>query len=144
AGVPYVLDNLLPLGELALERLREHFRNHELDEVQRLHSAFGLAEFDEAPLEFLIEHIATAPAAECRNLVSALAHAKDTALNVLSRRAASTTDAAAKARYAILALHLGDLRLAQASLRVRGDPVDRTTLIHAYTAWHGHLATVAE
>jgi formylglycine-generating enzyme required for sulfatase activity/serine/threonine protein kinase len=139
AGVPYVIDDLRPLDRLAVERLRKHFSNPNLDAIQRLHAAYGLADLGESLQDFLIDAIVTAPPGECRNLVAALEHVKDAALSELARRASTVTDAAEKARYAIVALHLGDPQPARDSLALRSDPVHRTTLIHTYAAWHGDV-----
>ncbi|HEV3025322.1 MAG TPA: serine/threonine-protein kinase, partial [Pirellulales bacterium] len=104
-GVPYALDNLRPVGRLALGRLREQFVNPGADATQRLHASFGLADLGERPTDFLLDAIPTASSVECRNLVAALAHVKEAALPQLARRAELAAD---KARYAIVALHLGD------------------------------------
>ncbi|HEV3004483.1 MAG TPA: serine/threonine-protein kinase, partial [Pirellulales bacterium] len=143
-GVPFALDNLRPVGRLALERLREHFTNPQADATQRLHAAFGLADLGETPTDFLLDAIPAASGVECRNLVAALAHVKEAALSQLTRRVESAADAAEKARHAIVALHLGDPHLARDALAVRSDPIDRTTLIHAYAAWHGDLIAAAD
>ncbi|HEV3025082.1 MAG TPA: bifunctional serine/threonine-protein kinase/formylglycine-generating enzyme family protein, partial [Pirellulales bacterium] len=143
-GVPFALDNLRPVGRLALERLREHFTNPQADATQRLHAAFGLADLGETPTDFLLDAIPAASGVECRNLVAALALVKEAALARLTRRVELAADAAEKARYAIVALHLGDANPARDALAVRSDPIDRTTLIHAYAAWHGDLIAAAE
>ena len=144
AAVPYRLENLRPVARLALMRMREHFTDQHLDDVQRLRAAYALADVGEAPRDFLLDAVATAPADECRNVVAALAHVGETALPELARRAASETGAAAKARYAIVALHLGDPKPATDALTVRGDPIHRTALIHGYATWHGGLGLAAE
>ncbi|HVC99286.1 MAG TPA: SUMF1/EgtB/PvdO family nonheme iron enzyme, partial [Pirellulales bacterium] len=143
-GVPYALDNLRPMGSLAVERLRKQLASERADRVQRLHAAYALADLGEAPRDFLLDQVSTAHASECRNLVAALAHAKETALAELALLAASAAENAAKARYAIVALHLGDHKPAMDALAVRSDPIQRTTLIHAYAAWHGELGTAAK
>jgi hypothetical protein len=143
-GVPYALANLRPLGALAVPRLRKQRVDEQADRVQRLHAAYALADLGEAPREFLLDQISTAPVGECRNLVTALAQAKEAALPELARRAESAAENAANARYAIVALHLGDAQPAMDALAIRGDPIHRTTLIHAYAPWHGELGAAAE
>jgi eukaryotic-like serine/threonine-protein kinase len=49
-----------------------------------------------------------------------------------------------KARYAIVALHLGDPGPATRLLALREDPIHRTAFIHSYGAWHADLAVAAE
>ena len=109
------------------------------DATKRLHAAFALADLGEAPQEFLLDTIPTVPAAECRNLVAALAHVKEAVLPELVRRAESGAEHAEQARYAIVALHLGNAEPAKNALAVRGEPIHRTTLIHAYAPWHGDV-----
>jgi formylglycine-generating enzyme required for sulfatase activity len=143
-GVPYALDNLRPLGHLAVSFLRARLDDAKGDGVRRLHAAYALADNGQAPWEYLMDAVPTAPAAECRNLVAALAHESELALPELARRAASTAGSDQEARYAIVALHLGDPEPAMDALEVRSDPIHRTTLIHGFAAWHGDLELVAK
>ncbi|HVC92105.1 MAG TPA: bifunctional serine/threonine-protein kinase/formylglycine-generating enzyme family protein [Pirellulales bacterium] len=143
-AVPYVLENLRTAAPMALGRMREHFTDQRLDDVQRLRAACALAELGEAPRDFLLDAVATAPPVECRNVIAALARVGETVLPELARRAANESGAAVKARYEIVALHLGDPKPATDALTVRGDPIHRTTLIHAYAHWHGDLGVAAE
>ncbi|HVC93590.1 MAG TPA: formylglycine-generating enzyme family protein [Pirellulales bacterium] len=143
-GVPYALDNLRPLGALALPRLRNQRANEQADRVQRLHAAYALADLGEAPHDFLLDNVEMAPSGECRNMVTALSHVTEAALPEIARTAQETTDVAAKARFAIVALHLGDPQPAMDALAVRSDPIHRTALIHAYAPWHGDLTVAAE
>jgi formylglycine-generating enzyme required for sulfatase activity len=143
-AVPYTLANLAPLKEFAIPLLRQAIDDSKADTVQRLHAAYALADLDEAPQDFLLADVATAPDAECRNLVIALEHIKALALPKLARRAQSAAENTDQARYAIVALHLGDPQPAKDALLLRDDPIHRTTLIHAYAAWHGNLSTAAE
>jgi formylglycine-generating enzyme required for sulfatase activity len=161
-AVRYTLDNLQPTGRLALPRLREKLVQWDSSNVQSLHAAYALADILKAPQafqlqargtlqsgkwvwsvptlqDFLLDAIATAPAGECQNLLDALAHVKASALPEIVRRAQDATDASEKARHAIVALHLGDHEPAKNALEVSDDPVYRTTLIHAYSNWHGDL-----
>jgi formylglycine-generating enzyme required for sulfatase activity len=143
-GVSYALDNLRPLGRLAVSFLRARLDDAQGDPVRRLHAAYALADNGETPWEFLIDAVPTAPAAECRNLVAALEPESALALPELARRAASTADSGQKARYAIVALHLGDPRPATDALEVRSDPIHRTTLIHSYAGWHAEVGAATK
>ena len=143
-GVPYALRDLRPLGRLAVGSLREHVENETADFVQRLHAAYALADAGLPPQEFLLGAISIAPASESQNMFAALTHIKANLLPTLSRMAESATEPAHKARYAIVALHLGDSQPAQNLLDFREDPIYRTTLIHTYASWHGDLSTAEE
>ncbi len=165
-AVRYTLDNLRPMGRLAMPRLRAKFDDGSAATVQRLRAAYALADLghalpagdhaqpaagnhaqpaaiNTAPREFLLAAAATGLAGECRNLVEALEHVKDSALVELARRAESADDPGAKANFAIVALQLGDPKPARQALALRGDPSARTALIHGFAAWHGDAAHVA-
>lgn len=143
-GVPYALDALRPLGRLAIPHLQDKLNDAGGDPIQRLHAAYALADVGQPPMNALLDAITTAPSEECRNLVAALAHSNTSAVSELARRTNSASNPATRARYAILALHLGDPTPASRSLALREDPIDRTTFIHSCSAWHGNLAVVAE
>ena len=142
-AVPYVLANLRLLGRAALPRLREHFDDPNASLDERLHAAYGLAELDEVPSEFLLDSIPVAPSAECANLVAALEHSKDEAVTWLRRQANAVDVAGHKSRFAIVALHLGDAQPALDALELQSDPTARTGFIHSYADWHGNLEGVA-
>jgi serine/threonine protein kinase len=144
AAVPLALDNLHPVGGLALGRLHDEFDDPQADPVRRLHAAYALADMGEAPQGFLLDAVATAPAGECRNLIAAFTHVKQTGVVELARHAESAAQSAARARYAIVALHLGEPRPAMDALALRSNPIHRTTLIHDYSHWRGSLGAVAE
>lgn len=142
-GVPYALDNLRPLGRSAISFLRERFDDQKAGSVRRLHAAYALADNGQAPSEYLIDVVGTAPTGECRNLVAALEHVKTSALPELARHAETAADSSEKARYAIVALQLGDPQPAQDALALRSDPIHRTTFIHAFAGWHGDVGAAA-
>jgi formylglycine-generating enzyme required for sulfatase activity len=143
-GVEYALDNLRPFARWAMGRLRQHFDDPSADPVSRLRAAYALAEFGIPPRTFLVGAIPIAPAAECRNLFSALACIDENILPELSALADSAAEAAHRARFAIVALHMGDHLPAQDLLASRDDPSLRTALIHTYATWHDDLSAVAE
>lgn len=143
SAVPHLLRALRPVGTLALGHLRECLADENLEDVERLHAAYALADLGDARLDFLLDRIPTAAGDQCRNLVTALATIKDTALPPLAGRCRSADDPAVKARYAIVALHLGDMSPIQDCFSKRRDPIVRTTAIHDYAGWHGDLTTVA-
>jgi formylglycine-generating enzyme required for sulfatase activity/tRNA A-37 threonylcarbamoyl transferase component Bud32 len=143
-GLPYAIEALRPLGKLSIAHLRTKLDDPNSDPVRRLRAAYALADLGETPLNFLIDVIPTAPAAECRNFVTALEHSKSDAIRLLAQRVETVADSAAKARYAIVALHLGDPRPTERMLALREDPIERTTFIHSYATWHGKLSAVVE
>ncbi|HVC99256.1 MAG TPA: protein kinase, partial [Pirellulales bacterium] len=61
AVVPLVLDRLRSMGRLALPYLRAKFDDQSAPTAQRLRAAYALAELGEAPRDFLLENVATAP-----------------------------------------------------------------------------------
>ncbi|HEV3025497.1 MAG TPA: serine/threonine-protein kinase, partial [Pirellulales bacterium] len=137
AAVPYTLANLQPLKEFCITLVRAKLDDPEADSNQQLHAAFALAHLGKARHDFLLDAIVTAPAGECGNLVAALAHVKERALQELARRALSAEDPETKARIAIIALQMGDPKPAQKALALGTDATDRTALIHGFAAWHG-------
>lgn len=138
AGVPYALEDLRLYRDLVGQRLRGHVDDPRLRRVERMHAAYLLAESDQAVVRFLIEQVAESPASECRNLITALAHHPATAAALAASKSSTATDPATQARYAIVALHLGDPHPAARLLALSGDPLRRTTFIHAYRDWHGN------
>jgi formylglycine-generating enzyme required for sulfatase activity/tRNA A-37 threonylcarbamoyl transferase component Bud32 len=143
-SVRYALDALRPVGRRAAAYLRREANDENSEPVRRLHAAYGLADLGDTPQRFLLDAIATAPAAEYRNLVSALEHVKSSTLSELAKLSDSATDPKTQFRYAIVALHLGDPAPAARSLALREDPINRTTFIHSYPAWHADLVAVAD
>ncbi len=142
-GVPYVLQDLLPVRTQAVDRLREHLQNPHLDLAARLHAAYGLADLDPQAQQFLLDAVAAAPHNECRNLIAALALVQPSAAPEAAVRANNASDPTLRARYAIVALHLGNPQPAQTALTISEDPLQRTTFLHTFAAWHGHPEEVA-
>ena len=141
AGLPFALENLRPILRLARARLRHHVDHSPPNSIERLHAAFGLVTSDPSVEQVLIDEIATAPASECRNFVAAFSQMKTSALRVHAREASEPD---LRARFAILALQLGDSQPARTMLALKNNPVDRTTFIHTYTTWHGDPTILGE
>jgi serine/threonine protein kinase/formylglycine-generating enzyme required for sulfatase activity len=144
-GLPYTLDRLRPFADLAVPLLQGRFRRAPPGSREQLHAALALAALGERNATFLVEAVATAPAAECRNLVAALRRARDNVAGPLLARAsrprASTTEAM---RYATVLLHLGEPAAARRLLQLGSDPGGRTTFLRDFESWHGDLTVVAE
>jgi len=137
------IEGLRPFFAAAAPRLRARLADASAPPLERLHAAEALAAHGEYDQEFLVRSIAAAPAAECRNLVAALRLGGRLAREELLRRVEEERDVTARARYAIVLLHLGDPRGAAEVLAPADDPKYRTTLIHAFAHWHANVRDVA-
>lgn len=144
AGVPFALENLRPIQHLASARLQNKVMTSPRNSVECLRAAFGLIESDHRIESLLLDAIATAPASECRNLITALSHVKSTAVPALVLKAQAADNPTLRARYTILALHLGDAGPAESMLHGHQAPADRSSFIHNYAAWHGDPDDVAK
>jgi serine/threonine protein kinase/formylglycine-generating enzyme required for sulfatase activity len=143
ADVPEVVERLRSYRGAALPLLRECQRDPAADPGHRLHAALALAAFGEAPQDFLIESIATAPGDECDNLATALRPVKgQVAGRLLARAADDSVPLTTRTRYAITLLYLGEPRAAQALLAFEADPTPRTNFIYIFPQWHGDLAAL--
>jgi formylglycine-generating enzyme required for sulfatase activity len=137
ADVPAALRSLEPLGDVALPLLRARYEEAPAESGRRLHAAFALAALHEPPEAFLIDRVATAPAAEARNLLAALAGSSAEA--ELGRRARADGDPEGRARYAATLLYLGEPGAARRLLALAADPSDRTAFVLTFPSWHGDL-----
>ena len=70
-AVPYAIQNLEPLRELAIPILGRHYEDGQLPQSQRLRAAFAMAALGRVERDFLVESIASARPDECRNLIAA-------------------------------------------------------------------------
>jgi formylglycine-generating enzyme required for sulfatase activity len=151
AEVQATILSLEPYADVALPLLRSQFESAPAESVQKLHTAFALADLGEVEEDFLIDSIPTVPDIEARNIITALAAAKDSAVPALLQRVEQQERPMApkfrpwepwppkKARYAIALLHLGDPRGAERFLALDPDPEFRTAFIHTFPTWHGDL-----
>jgi serine/threonine protein kinase/formylglycine-generating enzyme required for sulfatase activity len=137
--VPNAVHSLEPLADVARPLMRDRFHAGPPGSRHRLHAAFALAALGKVEEAFLIDSLATLPAGEVRNLVAALAPARDSAQEALRWRVQQEKDPGTRVRAAIILLHLGDPRGAERVLALAPDPSGRTTFIHAFPAWHGDL-----
>jgi formylglycine-generating enzyme required for sulfatase activity/energy-coupling factor transporter ATP-binding protein EcfA2/predicted Ser/Thr protein kinase len=144
-AVPYAIQNLMPLREHAISILDRQYQDGRLPPSQRLHAALAMAAFGQVQQDFLAQAIATAETNECRNLITALRLGKEGAVKAVLQQgetAGRNKDWPQKARFAIVALHLGESALARDMLQVeqRPDPVQRTVFIKTFPTWHGDLS----
>jgi len=152
AGVPYLIETLRPARDSVVPRLRQVFQDGSVDSIHRLHAAAVLLTFgntDVEVVEFLVSQVTVAEPAECANIVASLEHSSEAALRTLvdpTVKAHDSEDWSAKARLAIVALHLSDARAAADMLQFaeRPDPIQRTVFIETFPKWHGDLSELAE
>ena len=86
------------------------------------------------------------PRTKWSNLVTALGDSRKDALEALHAAAVASEarkDWRLKQRLAIVALHLGDLSLAQDMCRLRPDPIQRTIFIDQVASWQGDASRLA-
>jgi serine/threonine protein kinase/formylglycine-generating enzyme required for sulfatase activity len=138
-GVPYGVEELRPLRDLAVPQLRARFADTSLDFRHRLHAAVALAAFGEVEAGFLLDSIATAPASEGENVLAALTPAQESAAAGVRERLRGATDPQVRLRLAATLLHLGDATAARDLLAYRPDPADRVAFILDFSSWHGDL-----
>jgi formylglycine-generating enzyme required for sulfatase activity len=130
-----------------VDRLRAKFAaegtNH-----RKLSLAYGLAEFGIDEVEFLLAQVqADTHADEMENLLSALSRSDNSVLPAIhdeARKSALAKNWRRKARLANLAMHLGDLSLAQEMCQLGPDPVQRTIFVEQTAAWQGDVSEVAK
>lgn len=141
-AVPYAIRNLEPIREHVLPILQNQYEDEAAERTERLRAAVALAEFGQVDEGFLVTSIAAAEPEECGNIVAALQHIRESALQSLRERAAEAEleqDWRYRARLAIVSLHLGDGSIAQDMFRLRPDPIQRTFLIETISTWHGDV-----
>jgi formylglycine-generating enzyme required for sulfatase activity len=144
AQVEHALGNLRPLSAFALPILRNRFASA-AEPQQRLHAALALAACGEPGEDFLVDAVAVAPGSEARNVIAALAVAPQASVREKLRQRFNdpSQPEAARARYAVTLLHLGNSRAAESALKPCPNPVRRTSFIHAYPTWHGDVRQLA-
>jgi serine/threonine protein kinase/formylglycine-generating enzyme required for sulfatase activity len=143
-GVPYGVEGLRPLHDLAVPLLRAHFEDASLDFRHRLHAAVVLAAFGEVEEDFLLDSLATAPASEGQNVLAALAPARETAAAKVRERLGREAEPRVRLRLAATLLQLGDATAAQKFLVYGPDPADRVAFIHDFASWRGDLGSLPE
>ncbi len=144
AGVPYAIAALKPLREEAVPMLQSRCRDETLDSTERFHAACALAKFGDVRVPLLVDGIQGAPVGECVNVVTALRHAEDDAVEHLKMRFDTEADAPQLVRLATVLLHLGDTEKASAILALGPDPTRRSAFIHGLDQWHGELSDYAK
>jgi serine/threonine protein kinase/formylglycine-generating enzyme required for sulfatase activity/Flp pilus assembly protein TadD len=138
-SVPYIVETLQSSRELAVDRLRQKLEDASAGERQRLRASIALTFLQEPHGDFLVEHLLSAPAAESRNLLSALAAVKDSVIGPLRERADKERQPSARCRLATSLLQLGQPGPARQVLAFAGDPVYRVTFVQDFPLWHGDL-----
>jgi formylglycine-generating enzyme required for sulfatase activity len=138
-GVPYGVEELRPLRDLAVPLLRARFADTSLDFRHRLHAAVALAAFGEVEEDFLLDSIATAPASEGQNVLAALTPARESAAAKARARLRGAAGPPVRLRLAATLLHLGDAAAVRDLLAYRPDPADRVAFLLDFASWRGDL-----
>jgi serine/threonine protein kinase len=140
-AVPQTLQELQKLPrEMIVAELNVRYANAEAQ--HKLGLAYARAAYDDVDADYLCSQIQPAAADEVDNLVTALGKARESAMRTieaLAKRADSEQDWRLKARLAVIAVRLGDDRLAADMCRIadRPDPIQRTIFIDELPVWHG-------
>jgi serine/threonine protein kinase/formylglycine-generating enzyme required for sulfatase activity len=140
--VPIAIEQLKQMGDLSRPLLHERFRETAVDSSQRLHIAFALASFGEVEEEFLLQRMASIPASEVRNMLTALSIAERSVVPKLLYRIKEERNPVIQARFAMVLLNLSDSLGAERVLALAEDPASRTAFIHGFGAWHGRLGSL--
>ena len=119
------------------------------DSHHKLGLSYALAAYGDVDLEYLYTQISRAAPDEVDNLVAAFGASREaslTAIHMLAKAAESEKNWRLKTRYAVVALHLEDDRLAADMCQIhdRSDPIQRTIFIDTFPGWHGNFATLAK
>jgi formylglycine-generating enzyme required for sulfatase activity len=139
-ALPYAIKVLVPQRGYAVEYLAARYRDHSLPAAQRLHAACALAQLEQADPEvtgFLVGAIPATDADESPNVIAALREDRDRAAGSLRDRFGREVDPAARVRWAVALLSLGDPEPARAMLRAGEDPGPRSRFIEDFRLWPG-------
>jgi eukaryotic-like serine/threonine-protein kinase len=156
-GVPYVVENLRSVRDVAVPLLRQRLADPDLDERKGMHAAMALVELGEPDDDFLLKRIATAPDDELHVLAMALERVGDSAREHLVQRFHAAQDVrdatqevrdarrTARARLAATLLHLDSPdTVARLAVPRDGDPSDSTKFISSFRAWRADAGKVAK
>jgi formylglycine-generating enzyme required for sulfatase activity len=146
-AVPYAIENLRPLRELAGPLLRERMGDQTKPTAQRLHAALALADYGEVNAAAIADGVTVAADGRCRQILKALANSSDAAIKALDQRFVATdpkSGAISRARLAIVALHLGDSRRAIELCALAADPTPKRVFEETLAMWHGDLGELAQ
>lgn len=145
SALPYAVQLIEPLREYAIPYLKQRFKDRErLEKNQRLHAAILLTWLGDPQSEFLIDSIPQARGGECGNIVSALRKSENSP-GLINKRIAATPDIdlRQRARYAIVALHLGDSAPAKTMCRPLPNPAATYAFVRKLSEWHGNPKELA-
>lgn len=143
-SLPWMLETLAPARDEVIPQFRTQLAAA-TDDDSRRRFAIALTLLGDPQIETLAGLAVNTPAPTSRILslaFQALPHIEARA--ALHQRAVQTTNRIHQARYAILLLELGDLKLALDLLRALPDPTSRATLINEFQNWHGSLGQLPD
>jgi formylglycine-generating enzyme required for sulfatase activity len=141
-SVPYILEDMQGYRDLALPVLRDKLADPATTHAQKLRVAIALTLLGEPQPELLVEGVATASAAEARNLTAALARVRASVTEALQQRAVREKEPARRNRLVATLLYLGDAGAAGQILRGAGDATGRVAFIHDLPAWRADLSAL--
>ena len=143
--VPGSIRSLQPQQAEAKRLLQAEF--DQLDDVGRLHTAFALAAFGVDQSEFLTDQIPYVPMEESRNLLRALKQLTPHSLPKVIGKFGLVDryeNPDLHARYAMIALELGNPEPLQAVLSRNDDPSGRSIFADEFADWSLSVETVLE
>ncbi len=139
-SVPFNLDKLQTLPkELVLPELQTRYAST-TSPLQKLSLAFALAKYNQLDANYLISRVDDIAESDQGNYINALKSNVPVALNDIQEDAAKCNDKSLwrrKVRFAIVALNLGDAKLATdvCAIENRPDPEQRTLFIDDFPRW---------
>ncbi|MEL7498190.1 MAG: bifunctional serine/threonine-protein kinase/formylglycine-generating enzyme family protein [Planctomycetota bacterium] len=142
SALPFAVENLRPLKEHAVPMLQKQFREADAD-GQRLHYALALADFGKADVPFLVNQISVVSEAEL-DFLTDIIKTKQEAAELIDAKFAKQTDHDIRARLALVALKIGNVKPIEIMTSDAGDVKDRLRLIAHCEHWHGDLEPLFE
>jgi formylglycine-generating enzyme required for sulfatase activity len=143
AVVPRAIEDLENLPrDMVLAELSSRFADS--DESRQPSLAYAMAHFGDVRTQYLVTYIWSAPPDEVDNLVTALRRVNQDAVAEVRRMVDLAPLAWHQARFAILALHLGESSITQSMLQFARDPIRRTVFIDTFESWHGDVTALAQ
>jgi formylglycine-generating enzyme required for sulfatase activity len=141
--VPRAIEDLENLPrDMVLSELSSRFAGS--DESRQPSLAYAMAHFGDVRTQYLVTYIWSAPPDEVDNLVTALRRVNQDAVAEVRRMVDLAPLAWHQARFAILALHLGESSITQSMLQFARDPIRRTVFIDTFESWHGDVTALAQ
>ena len=134
SALPFAIENLNELRQQALPILQIKF--NEVDDVsQKLQLAIALSKLGDPQSEFLIQQIPDASFSVMSSILKSVSADAARAGPIINSQFAAEREPDIRARYAAVALQLGDFGPALTMTRDGGDVNDRTAFIGVFGKW---------